>query len=96
MDHAAILSRKSLAIHALMARFRVSNPRLFGSVLRGTHGAQSDIDILVDPMPGTTLFDLGGLQIELEDLLGCPVDLVTPRDLPLQIRRDVLAEARAL
>ncbi len=45
------------------------------------------------PQAGATLFDLGGLQAELEDLLRVPVDLVTPADLPAKIRRQVLAEA---
>lgn len=54
----------------------------------------SDLDLLVDPLPGTTLFDLGGLQIELEDLLGVPVDLLTPRDLPPQFREQVVADAQ--
>jgi hypothetical protein len=51
------------------------------------------LDLLVDPLPETTLFDLGGLQVELEELLGVPVDLLTPGDLPLQFRHQVLAEA---
>jgi len=50
--------------------------------------------LLVDAPPGTTLFDLGGLQVELEDLLGVNVDLLTPGDLPLKFRAKVLAEAR--
>jgi len=54
----------------------------------------SDLDLLVDALPGATLFDLGGLQDELEQLLGVPVDLVTPRDLPARFRDTVLSEAR--
>ena len=53
----------------------------------------SDIDILVDALPGATLLDLGGLQVELEELLGVPVDLLTPQDLPLKFRQQVLDEA---
>jgi predicted nucleotidyltransferase len=52
---------------------RAINPRVFGSVLRGRDTESSDLDILVDPLPGTTLFDLGGLQIALEELLAMPV-----------------------
>ena len=66
---------------------------MFGSVLHGTDTEGSDIDLLVDALPGATLFDLGGLLEELEDLLGVPVDLLTPADLPLQARARVLAEA---
>jgi len=75
-------------------RFRTVNPRVFGSVVRGDDTDGSDIDVLVDPLPGTTLFDLGGLQVELETLLGVPVDLLTPGDLPLKFRAQVLSEAR--
>ena len=53
-----------------------------------------DIDLLVDVLPGATLFDLGGLQVEMEDLLGLKVDLLTPADLPPKFREQVLAEAR--
>ncbi len=45
-------------------------------------------------MPGTTLFDLGGLQDELEQLMGVHVDVLTPKDLPPKFREQVLAEAR--
>ena len=76
------------------ARFRTTNPRVFGSALRGEDTDGSDIDLLVDPLPGTTLFDLGGLQVELESLLGVTVDLLTPGDLPVKFRAKVLAEAR--
>lgn len=57
-------------------------------------GDGSDIDLLVDALPGATLFDLGGLQDELESLLGVHVDLLTPGDLPLKFRAKVLAEAQ--
>lgn len=76
------------------SRFAVANLRVFGSVLHGLDTEGSDLDLLVDPLPGTTLFDLGGLQLELEELLGVPVDLLTPGDLPKKFREQVLAEAR--
>lgn len=78
------------------SRFRVANPRVFGSVLHGRDVEGSDLDLLVDALPGTTLFDLGGLQIELEKLLGVPVGLVTAGDLPMKFRAQVLAEARPI
>ena len=77
-----------------MERFPTSNPRVLGSVLHGTDQDGSDIDLLVDALPGATLFDLGGLQDELESLLGLHVDLLTPGDLPLKFRAKVLAEAK--
>ena len=60
------LQLNSRAVLEAARRFHVSNPRVFGSVLRGTDEDDSDLDLLVDPSPETTLFDLGGLQAELE------------------------------
>ena len=78
------------------SRFHTTNPRVFGSVLHGEDQDGSDLDLLVDILPGATLFDLGGLQVELEELLGVPVDLLTPGDLPPKFRDQVLAEARLI
>lgn len=88
----------ALAIHRdevrrLVEHGRARNPRVFGSILNGKDTDASDLDMLVDPLPGTTLFDLGGLQVALEDLLGVPVDLLTPGDLPQRLREQVLREA---
>jgi predicted nucleotidyltransferase len=69
---------------------------VFGSTARGTDVSGSDLDILVDPLPNATLFDLGGFQDEMEELLGVSVDVRTPGDLPASIRPRVLAEARPL
>ena len=88
------LDLKRSAVLEPVNRFRVTNPRIFGSVLHGTDLEGSDLDLLVDAPPGTTLFDLGGLQVELESLLGIQVDLLTPTDLPLKFRGQVLAEAK--
>ena len=77
-----------------MTRFRTTNPRIFGSVLHGTDQEGSDLDLLVDALPGATLLDLGDLQDELKSLLGIDVDLLTPGDLPPKLRAKVLAEAQ--
>ena len=90
------LDAKRREIHAAAIRFRTANPSVFGSVVRGDDTDGSDKDLLVDPLPGTTLFDSGGLQIELEEILGVKVDLLTPGDLPLKFRANVLAEARPI
>jgi len=82
------------AVREAVGRFRSSNPRVFGSALVGADEEGSDLDILVDALPGATLFDLGGLQAELEDLLGVRVDLMTPGDLPPKLREAILADAR--
>jgi uncharacterized protein len=76
-----------------VSRSRAANPRVFGSVLRGEDHEGSDIDILVDALPGATLFDLGGLQMDLQDILGVRVDLATPAELSKRIRAKILAEA---
>ena len=69
------------------------NPRVFGSVLRGEDSSDSDLDLLVDALPGATLLDLGAVQIELEELLGVSVDVLTPGDLPAKFRDQILKEA---
>ena len=81
MNPSTALNAKREAIRAAVARRRATNPRVFGSVLRGEDCDGSDIDILVDARPGATLFDLGGLQLELEEILGVRVDLLTPGDI---------------
>jgi predicted nucleotidyltransferase len=83
-------------VRDLVGRFCAANPRVFGSVRYGTDIDGSDIDLLVDTLPGATLFDLGGLLEELEELLGVPVDLLIPADIPPQFRDQVLAEAVAV
>lgn len=93
MKPSAALDLKRAAVREVASRFRTSNPRVFGSALHGTDREGSDLDLLVDALPGATLFDLGGLQVELEELLGVPVDVMTPGDLPPKFRDQVLAEA---
>jgi uncharacterized protein len=94
MKPSTALKLRRQAVRAAMKRFRAANPRVFGSALHGTDRDGSDLDLLVDALPGATLFDLGGLQVELEELLGVHVDLVTPGDLPPTFRERILAEAR--
>jgi uncharacterized protein len=96
MRPSVVLDMKRSAVREVANRFRVTNPRVFGSVLYGTDRDGSDLDLLVDALPGATLFDLGGLQDELESLLGVHVDLLTPADLPPKFRAKVLAEARPI
>jgi uncharacterized protein len=96
MKPSIALERHRPAIRALANRFHTTNPRVFGSALRGTDEDGSDLDILVDALPGATLFDLGGLHEELEELLGVRVDLLTPGDLPERFRHRVLAAAEPI
>lgn len=80
-------------IRRVVEQSRVRNPRVFGSVLHGDDSNNSDLDLLVDALPGATLLDLGAVQFELEQLLGVPVDVLTPDDLPAVFRDQVLKEA---
>jgi hypothetical protein len=91
-----VLALNGDLIRKTVASFRATNPRVFGSTLHGTDREGSDLDILVDIFPGMTLFDLGGLQDELECRLGIPVHLLIPGDLPLKFREKVLMEARPI
>ena len=91
-----LLHTKREEILRIAAKYGAYNVRIFGSVARGEADEQSDIDFLMNMEPGRSLFDLGGLLSDLEDLLGCNVDVVTedgPRD---RIRDRVLKEAIAL
>jgi uncharacterized protein len=94
MRPSVVLDMKRSAVREAAGRYRTANPRVFGSVVHGTDQDGSDLDLLVDALPGATLFDLGGLQDELESLLGIHVDLLAPADLPPKFRARVLAEAR--
>ncbi len=93
MKPSEIFEKNRAFIREVVARRKATNPRIFGSVLHGTDTEGSDIDILVDALPGATLIDLGGLQAELEDGLGVPVQIVLPTELHRFYRDEVLAEA---
>ena len=77
-------------------KYGAFNVRVFGSVARGEADAKSDIDLLVDMEKGRSLLDLGGLLVDLQDMLGCDVDIVTEQGLRERIRERVLKEAVAL
>ena len=93
MRPSEVLELKRAEVLALTAGSKAVNVRVFGSARRGEDKDGSDLDLLVDALPGTTLFDLGSLQVELEELLGVRVDLLTPGDLPVKFRERVLEDA---
>jgi hypothetical protein len=95
-DIERLLMNNREEILRLAERRGAKNVRVFGSVARGQADADSDIDFLVDLEPGRSLFDLGGLWMDLHQLLGRDVDVVTEKALHWYIRDRVLAEARAL
>ncbi len=78
------------------ARRGATNLRVFGSIARGEATPTSDVDLLVDLEPGRSLVDLGGLLMDLTELLGVEVDVVTEASLKPRVRNRVLAEAVAL
>jgi predicted nucleotidyltransferase len=78
----------------IAAQYGAYNIRIFGSVARNE--ADSNVDFLVELEPGRSLFDLGGLLMDLQNLLGCPVDVVTEKGLKKRIRQQVLKEAISL
>ena len=77
----------------LAARRGARRVRVFGSIVQGDNRPESDVDFLVDMEPGRTLFDLSGLVLDLERLLGASVDVVTEAGLRSRIRDRVLSEA---
>ena len=93
MKPSEALEINRLAIRRVVASHRACNPRVFGSVVHASDTEDSDLDILIDPTPDTTLFDIGAIRHELLQLLGVPVDVLTPKALPEKFRATVLAEA---
>lgn len=93
MKPSLVLESKYSALVELLAQSKVKNARIFGSTIHGTDRDGSDLDLLVDAPPGTTLLDLSQLQLDLEELLGISVDLRTPGDLSPLFRSEVLAQA---
>ena len=81
-------------IRSVVLRHRACNARVFGSVLHANDQEGSDLDLLVDPTPETTMFDIGAIRHELLQLLGVHVDVLTPNALPDSFRAKVIAEAR--
>lgn len=79
MKPSEVLRSHRDAIRKVVESHRALNARLFGSVLHGDDSATSDLDVLVDALPGATLFDLGAIQVELEEVLGIPVDVNSRR-----------------
>jgi predicted nucleotidyltransferase len=93
MKPSEALASNRAAIRNVVESHRARNARVFGSVLRGQDTDGSDLDILVDPTPETTLMDVAAIQVELQRLLGVSVDVLTPKALPDAFRSRVLSEA---
>ena len=84
------------AIRRIALSHRVTNVRLFGSVVHGDDKEGSDLDLLVEPTSETTMMDIAKIQHQLSEMLGIPVDVLPPRALPDNFRASVLSEAISL
>ena len=93
MKPSEALNSNREAIRQVVASHRALNARVFGSVLHGDDTDESDLDLLVDPTPDTSLLDIAKIQNRLQKLLGISVDVLTPKALPDSFRAKVLAEA---
>lgn len=96
MKPSELLQQHRAELLQISQQFAVENVRVFGSVAKGLDDENSDLDILLDPLPRTTLFDLCGLKMAFEELLGIKVDILTPRSLSEKFRTQVLQEAKPL
>lgn len=93
MDIDKAVKAKREAILRIAAKYGVRNVRLLGSRARGDARSDSDVDFLVDMPSGCSLLDVGRLMMDLQDILGCKVDVVEPKGLHWYIRDKVLKEA---
>ena len=93
MKPSTALNKYRDEIRRIVASHRGLNARVFGSVVHGDDSDDSDLDILIDPTPSTTLMDITAIQVKLEKLLGVKVDVLTPGALPEKFRATVLFEA---
>ena len=96
MKPSEALTLNRAAIQHVVESHHARNARVFGSVLHGQDTDDSDLDILIDPTPETTLLDIGAIRHELGKLLGITVDVLTPNALPDKFRGKVLSEARPI
>ena len=80
-------------IRSVVLAHRATNARVFGSVVRGEDTDVSDLDLLIDPTPETSLMDIGAIRFELKTLLGINVDVLTPNSLPDSFREQVIRES---
>ena len=96
MKPSIALEAHRATIRSVVLRHRACNARVFGSVLHGNDQEGSDLDLLVDPTPESTMLDMGAIRHELLQLLGVHVDVLTPNALPDSFRARVSAEARSV
>jgi predicted nucleotidyltransferase len=94
-----LLEKYSDEIKSIARRYEregIRNLRVFGSVAKGLDTEKSDVDFLVDTEPEVTLFTIGGIYYELEQLLGSKFDLITSGSLPESVKPQILKDARPI
>jgi len=91
-----LVSNNRNKILDIASKYGASNIRIFGSVARGDDQATSDIDFLVDFRPGTSLIEWSSLRLDLQDLLGCAVDIATEKTLKPRLKPIILSEAQLI
>ena len=96
MKPSTVFEANRTLIREIVLAHNALNPRVFGSVMKGCDTESSDLDLLIEPTPDTTLFDIGAIRHELIKLLGVKVDVVTPNALPDSFRSQILAEAKTV
>ncbi len=93
MRPSTALNTYSEQIKAIVLAHHTTNARVFGSVIRNEDTETSDLDLLVEPTPLTSLMDIGAIRLELKNLLGINVDVVTPNGLPDSFRDQIINES---
>lgn len=92
----SLIDERRTEILEMARRHGARNVRIFGSVARGDDDERSDLDFLVEMEPGRSLLDHAGLLLDLEELLGCKVDVLSEKGIKTRMRERVLREARPL
>ena len=93
MRPSVVMNTYRAEISSIIEAHHATNARVFGSVATATDVEGSDLDILIDPTPETTLFDIGTIRYKLRQLLGVPVDVLTPNALPEHSRNLIISQA---
>lgn len=93
MKPSEALNKHRDSIRHIVEAHHARNARVFGSTIHGDDKENSDLDLLIDPTSDTTMMDIGAIRHELHQLLGIPVDVLTPNALPESFRAKVIAEA---
>ncbi|MEK7597029.1 MAG: nucleotidyltransferase family protein [Patescibacteria group bacterium] len=90
------MDKITVKIIPILKKYGVSRASLFGSVARGEESKKSDIDILIEPAKGTTLFDMAGIQIDLQKSLKKSVDLITYGSINPMLKGHILKDEKVI